>query len=160
MIGWKSRMAGVAVVVLALAGIPVSQAEGGGAHPAAGVGSCTIKNWNARPGHQQPRGAAGQPSRHQHPGGSWRGACGDRNVAALVRRFGLLAHRGDWHPPCRVGGPDATSAGQRCMRWIELKNSAYLVHATCEIRTDCAQRMQVGAELQQMTPEDGAPLIE
>src|SRR5215475_4954919 len=46
MLGWKARLAGVVVVVLALSGIPVSQAEGAGNHPATGVGSCTLKNWN------------------------------------------------------------------------------------------------------------------
>src|SRR5262249_45513934 len=45
MIGWKARIAGVAVVVLALAGIQVSPADAG-TRPTTGVGSCTIKNWN------------------------------------------------------------------------------------------------------------------
>ena len=47
MIGWKSRAVGVAVVVVSLGAIHLSPAAGaGGAHPATGVGSCTLKNWN------------------------------------------------------------------------------------------------------------------
>ena len=46
MMRWKSGIAGVVVVVLAWGAIPSSEAEGAGAHPATGVGSCTLKGWN------------------------------------------------------------------------------------------------------------------
>src|ERR1700704_4906196 len=58
MMGRKSRIARAVVVVLLLGGIssstslavgdggPLSQAEGGAAHPPTGVGSCTLKGWN------------------------------------------------------------------------------------------------------------------
>src|SRR5260370_4519156 len=51
MMGWKLGIAGVAAVVLCTnlftghMGL-VSQTEVAGAHPATGVGSCTLKNWN------------------------------------------------------------------------------------------------------------------
>jgi Phosphoesterase family len=44
MMGRKSAIAGVAVVVFLLLGIGPSVAQD--AHPATGVGSCTLKNWN------------------------------------------------------------------------------------------------------------------
>src|SRR5215467_3333218 len=43
--GRKSRIAGVMLLVLSLGAIAMSQAEGVG-HPATGIGSCTLKNWN------------------------------------------------------------------------------------------------------------------
>jgi PKD repeat protein len=46
MVRWKSWMAGVVVVVLSLAALQPSPAEGADGHPASGVGSCTLKNWN------------------------------------------------------------------------------------------------------------------
>jgi PKD repeat protein len=46
MVRWRSWIAGVAVVVLSLGGLQLSPAEGAGGHPATGVGSCTLKNWN------------------------------------------------------------------------------------------------------------------
>src|SRR5215470_1237370 len=46
MMRWKSGIAGVAVVVLSLSGIFLSQTEAAGTRPATGAGSCTIKNWN------------------------------------------------------------------------------------------------------------------
>src|SRR6266849_2212176 len=58
MMGWKSRIARAVVVILLLGvisspsslaagdGTSLSQAEPAAAHPATGVGSCTIKNWN------------------------------------------------------------------------------------------------------------------
>jgi len=51
MMGWKLGIAGVAAVVLCTnlftghMGL-LSQTEAAGAHPATGVGSCTLKNWN------------------------------------------------------------------------------------------------------------------
>jgi PKD repeat protein len=42
---WKS-MAGLVIVILALAASPASQVDRSSAHPATGVGSCTLKNWN------------------------------------------------------------------------------------------------------------------
>jgi PKD repeat protein len=45
MLRWKSGIAGVLVVVLSWGGTPLRQADAG-AHPATGVGSCSIKNWN------------------------------------------------------------------------------------------------------------------
>jgi hypothetical protein len=45
MIGRKLWMVGVAAVVLSLPGFFLSPASGSG-HPATGVGSCTLKNWN------------------------------------------------------------------------------------------------------------------
>jgi PKD repeat protein len=41
---WKSWMAGLAVVALALS--VTNSAAGSGVHPATGVGSCTLKGWN------------------------------------------------------------------------------------------------------------------
>jgi PKD repeat protein len=50
MIGWKSGSAAAAVVLAAtlFAGQvgPAGTADAAGAHPATGVGSCTLKNWN------------------------------------------------------------------------------------------------------------------
>ncbi|MBO0867833.1 MAG: PKD domain-containing protein [Micromonosporaceae bacterium] len=46
MIRWKKETAIVAIAVVSLLGIQLSQAEGAGVHPATGVGSCTLKNWN------------------------------------------------------------------------------------------------------------------
>jgi PKD repeat protein len=46
MVRWKSWIAGAAVVVLSLGGLQLSPAEGASGHPATGVGSCTLKNWN------------------------------------------------------------------------------------------------------------------
>jgi PKD repeat protein len=50
MLGRKSAIAGVVVVGLSWGGMWIgsasSQAEGAAAHPATGVGSCTLKNWN------------------------------------------------------------------------------------------------------------------
>src|SRR5215467_4149844 len=46
MIGWKSGLAGIVAVVLSLGANPLSQARSTDAHPATGVGSCTLKNWN------------------------------------------------------------------------------------------------------------------
>src|SRR5262245_27561979 len=50
MMVWKSRLAAAAFVVLSLAMAfprPAEGAQRAGAHPATGVGSCTLKNWNA-----------------------------------------------------------------------------------------------------------------
>jgi PKD repeat protein len=58
---WKSRLAAAAVVVLSLAlALPTSAeaAQSAGLHPATGVGSCTLKNWN--PG-QDPNDAKDRP---------------------------------------------------------------------------------------------------
>ena len=44
MMGWKTRMTAVAAAVLSMAVVYVTPAEG--AHPASGVGSCTLKGWN------------------------------------------------------------------------------------------------------------------
>jgi PKD repeat protein len=46
MMRWKSGIVGVVVLLLSWSGISSSQAEDVGAHPATGVGSCTLKNWN------------------------------------------------------------------------------------------------------------------
>lgn len=46
MVRWKSWIACIAVVVISLGGLQLSPAEGAGGHPATGVGSCTLKNWN------------------------------------------------------------------------------------------------------------------
>src|SRR5262245_59984695 len=51
MMGWKSRMAAAVVVVLSLAMAfpsPARAAQSAGAHPATGVGSCALKNWNPK----------------------------------------------------------------------------------------------------------------
>src|SRR5947209_19097564 len=46
MSAWKLGIVGAVVVVLGLAGIAASPAEGADRHPATGVGSCTLKGWN------------------------------------------------------------------------------------------------------------------
>src|SRR4051794_79897 len=48
MMRWKRGRAGVAAVVLSASLFTsyLGQAEAAGAHPATGVGSCTLKNWN------------------------------------------------------------------------------------------------------------------
>src|SRR5215475_6912368 len=48
MIRWKSRLAVIAaaIAVLLVAANYSSSAAGSTAHPATGVGSCTLKNWN------------------------------------------------------------------------------------------------------------------
>jgi hypothetical protein len=46
MIGWKSSTVGALIAVLFFVGIPANQAEAADVHPATGVGSCTLKNWN------------------------------------------------------------------------------------------------------------------
>ncbi len=51
MLGWKSGMTGAAAVLLSAALFSgqfgsAGQAVAAGAHPATGVGSCTLKNWN------------------------------------------------------------------------------------------------------------------
>src|SRR5215831_18902596 len=45
---WKSRLAaaGIAVLSFAASSSPVHAAQGAALHPATGVGSCTLKNWN------------------------------------------------------------------------------------------------------------------
>ena len=45
---WKSRLAAVGIAVLSFAASssPVHAAQGAAVHPATGVGSCTLKNWN------------------------------------------------------------------------------------------------------------------
>src|SRR5262249_7354133 len=46
-IGWRLRAAGIALVALAVPGVILGPAAVGAARPASGVGSCTLKNWNA-----------------------------------------------------------------------------------------------------------------
>ncbi|MFD8080341.1 PKD domain-containing protein, partial [Kitasatospora sp. NPDC059722] len=43
---WKTRIAGTLAVVLALGTTALSPTGAAGGHPATGVGSCTIKNWD------------------------------------------------------------------------------------------------------------------
>jgi len=43
---WKWAAAAVVAVVASVGANPASRAAGAGAHPATGVGSCTLKNWN------------------------------------------------------------------------------------------------------------------
>lgn len=43
---WKLGVAGTAVALITMAGLQAIPANGAAVHPATGVGSCTLKNWN------------------------------------------------------------------------------------------------------------------
>jgi PKD repeat protein len=62
-IGWKLRAAGIALVALAGPGVILGPAAAGAVHPASGIGSCTLKNWNAS---TDPEDAKALPVGHRH----------------------------------------------------------------------------------------------
>jgi PKD repeat protein len=64
MIGWKIRIAGIALVALTVPALALGPAAGAAGRPATGVGSCTLKGWNPS---SDPRDAKDLPvgDRHQ-----------------------------------------------------------------------------------------------